>query len=480
MARPIQRRVRERPPTEIRRLHDAPMSSRVELLATMESDTEGGVERVEHGGRIGRGWLGPVAVVLVAGALIAFGLFGANPSNTPLPVPTVPDVKPSPVLPAPTPEPSFPETAQLPALHPDLPSIAVNPALIHSAILPSDVDPSMVAVAGSRVVYATTDGVLATIDLASRSSPSVIATLPACHRVADLAASGNHVIWADAWPTSASGTGTCVTHKPLATEWRIWLSDLDGRNRHQVAHGSASIGAWGTALEPSVGTPSVALTPSQYAFDAPAITPQGRLTAIEVHDIVSRRRLWEVLTQGPVGHLELGADRIAYMQQDAVLSVTTRQALRPTLVAATDSSFSMSEDGRFLAWDEDRRVFFADFRSDVPQIRLLGPTDVGQTASSPAVGSDSAGPVVFWRGTDAAGRSYLVVRPSLDATPMAIDDAPSPTGGVIEGGSLVWKCLVPLPDGRSWEAVFSLELADVIPPPTAGPVAWAAGASDHG
>lgn len=422
--------------------------------------------------RFGRPYLRIAAVAAFAAGILGLGLLGPHPAEMP------PHASPPPVASAspnhqaaafaPTPAPVATGIDSL-GLRPVEPA----PGQIAQSWLPTQITSRTLAVVGLRLFYVVGSNRLESSVVGSSDSSQLLASVPRCEAINQLAAAGHSLAYVVTFPVGpAAAIDGCGGSG--AVSWSIWILDLGGGRTRQVAHGTLVP----SSIEAAEFPIHLALTASTYAFDRPTdSTKAGQGAKVEVHAI-DGTLLWSSPSQAPVTGIMLGGDRLAVLtdssaQSGALKRLWISDASHPELseVARPASSASLAPDGSYLAWDVWPSVAFGE-SSSVPEVaietldsrRVQALTTLsGSTVPDqlePSVAVTRAGLAIAWFATGPDGSVYPAFRFASGGDGAVLASFQQPVWMSIEGSTLIW--VAERPDGWS-NVAFAVDLPSVAP-----------------
>ena len=352
---------------------------------------------------------------MLAVAIVAIGVLGPAPAR---PSPSTGPSDPQLALgPSPTPANSlYPEIASLTGV----PRFFPAPTDIRTSWLAENVTLSLAA-DGTRLFFVTGGTTLQSTVIGSGSPPTVIATVPECQTIAQVAAAGNVLGFVETAPVGARSAAGCVQSSSVA--WSIWLSDINGAHKRRVASGVRQVNSDVTRAHPV----RLGLTSRAFAYDrpnSPGLVPTGE--TIVVNDVATGKRLWAVQTEAAVIDLMFGGSTIGVLDREPALrlSIATEGSPGLTPFAFPLSSAALSDDGRYVSWDTvadsasgvASGLATTDLTSGVTSL-LAVPSEADRPAPlRPTVATTGSGAAVAWFQTVKDGIVYPAVDISGAAT----------------------------------------------------------------
>jgi hypothetical protein len=418
-------------------------------------------QRAPIGGseRFGLPYLRIGVVVAIAAGILSVGLFGPHPApaGTPTPQPTASRIAlvPTPKQ-SPTPGPDAIALAPLASYQP-------AGADVRSSWLPSHVSSGTIAAVGTRLFFVVSSNVLESTVIGSDAAPQPLATFSPCQSITQVAAAGDALAYVVTRPTSlAPGSTECQETPDVG--WTVWLSDLRGGHRREVASGVRPVDTADTRAFPV----HIALTPSTIAIarhTSPGTTATGEI--VEVRSVADDRLLWMVGTSGRVLEVMLGGSTVAVVQDDQGLELDIGDQLNPALfmVARPASGAALSEDGRYLSWDTaadpgrglpgDIETMFLPLGVRDRVAAPAGPSGAAVQPLRPAVSSGPAGPVVAWFAT-VDGLVLPAFREGAGGAGTLVAGVPAPDWLALRGSTLI---LVSSGTPEGATAAFAIDLS---------------------
>jgi hypothetical protein len=303
---------------------------------------------------------------------------------------------------------------------------------------------------GDTLYYVVGGNEILAAALGSDAAPSLLASVPHCQAITDVAAGGGHLAYVVAFANIPAATvGGCDGFGQV--EWSLRVVDLATGRTSTVAGGIRRKSGVLT-----VGIPiHVAVSDTAYAFDRPvAATDEGGGETVEVHSF-DGRLLWSAPTAEPVVDVMLAGGKLAVVTQAGGRAATGRtlwlaSSAHRTLeeIARPAASASISADGRFLAWDSVADPGFPG-EPGGPDVGIANtssgavgylatPTSAAAAGTAdPRVFVTSRGVIVTWLTTAPDGSVYPAFM-WLEGGRGFIETAQKPLWIAVQGENLVW------------------------------------------